>query len=290
MEKIDFFAGTHGHFLEIIINLFIHRIEYNNNEIFDKHGACHMPVFESTYIRPIKCAHYSYVNTPFNDDDLVIEIFCEPDDMLPAITNLLLRAGYIKDGHSPFDLDNLEISTIEKLSQIPKADYFLQTLIKEHGFREHYPRSLLRNYFYSKFASPEHGIDVFNQFNHKGLSLRFPMRSFYQLDTFYSELNRCAFFLNQNFYPTLRTANLWSEFMKKNQGYHSQQKCNFALECILSGKSANIESFNIVEEAWILYKISRMFRCYDHPLLSADEFITDTKEISRIIYEWKRGD
>lgn len=285
MEKIDFFGGTHGNFLELMINLFIYQVDYQETQLFNKNGACHVKNNSADYFPRIKSRHFSYYNIPFNTDDKVIEIRCSEKDMLIALTNSLLRAG-----DEVIDISNLENNTIEKLSELPKAKTLLEDLIKEHGKHTNYSRSIIRNYFYSKFETPEYGVGLFNKFHHQGERLVFPFESLFNLEDFFLNLNKCAFFLSMNFYPTDRTVKIWREFIQTNQGYHSQQRCNQAINCILVNESMDISDFNLVEEAWILYKLSQIFRCYDHPLLKVDHFITDTKEISRITYEWKKGD
>lgn len=285
MEKIDYFGGTHGNFLELIINLFIYQINYNEDQLFNKNGACHVKDSSLNYFTKIKCMHYSYYDIPFGADDRVIEITCKENNMLIALTNSLLRAG-----DEVIDISNLERETIKKLSVLPKARLLLNDLIKEHGEQLNYPRSVIRNYFYSKFDNPDFGINLFNNFQHQGPTLAFPFDAFFNLEDFFLNLNKCAFFLNMNFYPTDQTVKIWKKFIEVNQGYHSQQKCNQIMHYILTNQSMDISNINLVEEAWILYRLSQIFRCYDHPLLNVDQFVTDTKEISRITYEWKKGD
>lgn len=285
MEKIDFFGGTHGNFLELMINLFIYQIDYDDDQLFNQNGACHNKNTNSTYIPRIKCNHWSYNNIPFNNNDSVIEIRCAEKDMLVALSNSLLRAG-----NEVIDILDLENGTIEKLSSLPKANLLLNDLIKEYGRQSNYPRSVIRNYFYSKFDNPDFGINLFNNFHHQGSTLTFPFDAFFNLEDFFLNLNKCAFFLNMNFYPTDRTVKIWEKFIEVNQGYHSQQKCNQIIHYVLTNQSMDISDVNLVEEAWILYRLSQIFRCYDHPLLNADQFVTNTAEISRITYEWKKGD
>lgn len=285
MEKIDFFGGTHGNFLELIINLFIYQLEIPDHEFFNSNGACHLKQNISTYIPKIKCNHYSYNNIPFDINDSVIEIRCQEKDMLIALTNSLLRAG-----DQVIDITNLEKNTIEKLYNLPKASKLLNDLVIEHGKHTDYSRSTIRNYFYSKFDNPDFGLRQFDTFQHQGPTLTFPFDAFFNLEDFFLNLNKCAFFLNLNFYPNNQLVEIWKKFMKVNQGYQSHQRCNRAMQCILTGESMDISDFNLVEEAWILYRLSCMFRCYNHPLLNVDQFVPDTKEISYITYKWKKGD
>jgi hypothetical protein len=171
-----------------------------------------------------------------------------------------------------------------------KSNCSLEDLIQEHGMQQNYSRSVIRNYFYSKFDSPELGLNKFNNFKHTGKTLQFPFRAFFDLEQLYFHLNQCAFFLNMNFYPSDKTCQIWKEFIDRNQGFQSQKRCQIAMNHILNNTSMYIGDFNLAEEAWILYKLSTIFRCYNHSLLDVDHLPNDTKIISKIIYEWKYND
>lgn len=289
MEKIDFFGGTHGNFLELMINLFIHQIDFKSDSIFNDNGACHLKDSQEQYVPIIRCGHYSsysaHLKHRFNDDDSVIEIHCDPDSMLPALVNSLTRAN-----DEVIDLVDLEHSTIAKLSSLPKAKLFLDDLVKEFGIRTNYPRSIIRNYFYSKFDSPELGLNQFNEFIHTGRKMTFPFGAFFNLEQFYLEMNKCAFFLGMNFYPTTRTFALWEEFISRNQGYASMVKCNNIMSHILSNQSYPTTDLTLVEEAWILHRLSLIYRFYDPSLLAADTFPANATDIYRIVSKWKEGD
>lgn len=286
MDKIDFFGGCHGNFLEVILDMFVYQNQTMlGKPLFNDNGACHLKNKVPSYIPSIKNAHYSNWDIPFNSDDNVIEIHASEDTMLAALTNSLARAG-----DQVIDITHLHKDTIKKLITLPKAKIFLDTLIAEHGVCDNYPKQVIRNYFYSKFAVDEDGLKLFNAFKHVGNKCIFPLSAFYNLQDFYLNLNKCAYFLNLNFYPTDQCAAIWKEFIDRNQGYHSQQKCKIIIEDILKGCSSDITSLTIIEEAWILYSVSKIFRCYDHPLLIAEEFPTNTLDISIALYDWKSKD
>lgn len=287
MEKIDFFGGCHGNFLELMINLFIYNIKVDQNfQWFDEDiGSCHRKDENPQYIPKIKCNHWSYNNVPFGQEDLVIEIHSKESDMLCAITNSFLRAG-----DQMLDINHLHTDTIKKLLSIPKAKIFLDTLINEHGIKDSYPKKIIRNYFYSMFDAPEYGINKFNNFNHSGKKYIFPFDSFFDITKFYLELNQMAYFLEFNFYPTGLTSKIWNDFIKLNQGLHSHKKCDKILAAVLNGNYLEFGHLNLIEEAWIIYRISRIFRLYDHPLLSGEYFPIDTSEIAKITNDWKSKD
>jgi len=287
MDKIDFFGGLHGHYLELVVNVFIWQNGFDvNRPMFTDTGACHVKNSCSGYRSIVKAYHWSYYNVPFDHNDRVVRIVPSQKDMLIAVSNSFLRAG-----DQTVDLEEFEIDTINKLKQLPKAQPFLDMILKEFGERSVYPRSQMRNYFYSMFENTEYGYDMYSEFDPATPNdiHVFPFSAFFDWTQFYLELNKIANFQNLNFYPTVHLSKLHQEFLKVNQGYHSQIKCNQVLEDILAGKNTPIK-LNIIEEAWIAHQLVNIFRCYDLPILIQDQFPTNTKELADAVFEWKSKD
>ena len=279
VRKIDFFGGLHGNYLELVIN---HAIDQNPYDItrpqFNENGSCHRKNPDSDYSPITVARHYSFFNVPFNEHDLVIRIVPEPIDMLIAVTNSVLRAGDQK-----FDIDNLETNTIEKLSPIAKSTNFLNTLINDRGEMKNYPRAVLRNYFYSMFDEPANGIDMMTNWLPAKRYHDFAFKSFFDVNLFFESLQKVSEFANLQFLPSPELVNLHCEFLKLNQGYHSQLKCNKVIEAIITNQSMPLK-LNIIEEAWINYRISRTFNLYDVPELETDNYPDDAKIISSICF------
>jgi len=278
IRKIDFYGGLHGNYLELVIN---HAIDQNPYDItrpqFTEDGACHRKI-DSDY-QPVTVAmHYSFFNSTFKDTDLIIRIVPDPDDMLIAVTNSFLRAGDQK-----FNINDLETNTIEKLLPLAKATNFLNTLTRDHGEMKNYPRAILRNYFYSMFADPANGIEMMTKWLPAKHYHNFAFKSFFDITHFFQSLQKVAKFVNQEFLPSRNLVDLHVEFLKLNQGYQSQCTCNKVMEAIITNQSIPIE-LNIIEEAWINYKISRTFNLYAVPELETNNYPTDTKTVSVICF------
>jgi hypothetical protein len=279
VRKIDFFGGLHGNYLELVVN---HAIDQNHYDItrpqFNENGACHYKNLDSDY-SPITIArHYSFFNIPFNDSDLVIRISPEPNDMLIAVTNSFLRAGDQK-----YDIDSLETNTIEKLKKLPKGKSFLNTLLQDYGEMKNYPRRVLRNYFYSMFDDPDNGINMMTNWQPTLRSHNFAFGSFFNLDYFFENLQKISEFVNLEFCPTRELVNLHQDFLSMNQGYKSHQKCETVMQAIISNQPMPL-TLNIIEEAWINYRISRSFNLYDVAELTLDNYPTNVKRISEICF------
>lgn len=286
MQKIDFYGGSHGNFLGLVVNVAINQNGYDiSRPQFTPDGACHLKEKDSSYDKITVAQHYSYYNVPFGSADQVIRIVPNENDMLICITNSFLRAGDKK-----ITIDDLEKDTINKLSLFKKGENFLKTIVDDHGHRVDYPRSVIRNYFYSMLSEYSNGLGMFVNFTPSSAQIHnFPFRAFFDIGNFYQELNEIAKFLNQDFFPTIELGKLHSDFINRNQGYLSEVKCKQVWSAILHGKPMNIK-LNLVEEAWINVQIAKSFRCYDHPMMIQDEYPTNTLDISKAIFDWKSKD
>jgi hypothetical protein len=135
----------------------------------------------------------------------------------------------------------------------------------------------------------ENGLGMFTAFNAAPSVYQFPFRALFDIREFYQELNNIAKFLGLNFYPTPSLSKFHSDFLRFNQGYHSEIKCKEIWQAILQGQSMKIK-LNLLEEAWINHQVAICFRCYDLPLLTQDNYPTDTLDISQAVFEWKSQD
>lgn len=285
MEKIDFFGGLHGHFLELVLNVSVFQINFNiDRALFNSTGACHLKheKYGDEYKPVVTAFHYSYNNVPFSESDRVVRITCQPNDMLIAVINSFTRAG-----NEFIDLENFEINTLDKLNT-PKATEFRQNIIDNLGVSDLYSRAELRKYFQSMFDDPLNGLTYYNCFStHPGPQFEFAFRNFFSVDLFYTACNQVGQFFNLDFVPPENLYRLHQDFLINNQGWHSENKCKKIIECIISGESHKI-TCNIVEEAWINSQIARIFRCYDLPALMSDSYATDCKELHTQLFEWKK--
>lgn len=285
MQKIDFFGGFHGNFLELVVNVSINQNGYDiTKPQFTKDGACHLKNEDPTYSRSVVAGHYSFFKQPFRNDDRVIQIVPTADDLLIGLTNSFLTAG-----DQRMDINDLNKDTLNKLSKLSKGINLKNTIINDYGTRTDYPRAAIRNYFYSMLNDHDNGLKMVANFQPATYAHQFPFRAFFNIGYFYQELNTISKFLVLNFYPTVELGDLHRQFLERNAGYHSEIKCQQIWQDILLGRSREIK-LNLLEEAWINHQVANTFRCYDHPLLSTDRYPTDTLEISQAIFKWKSSD
>lgn len=284
IRKIDYFGGLHGQYFELVINVTIDQNYYDlSKPLFTETGACHLKNTDPDYCPITKARHWSYFNIKFDPSDVVVQIVPTQQDMLIAITNSFLRSG-----DQSVDLDNFEKDTIAKLSKLEKTQHNLNQIIADFGVRKDYPRSGMRNYFYSMFNDSENGLDIYKKFDTTSQHIyQFPFRSFFSFAEFYKELNNIAFFFELEFVPSPALAKVHTEFLRLNQGFASEQRCGQVMTAILHKESMPIK-LNIIEEAWINYLIAKIFRCEDLPVLVDDQYPTNTLEIAEHVFAWKQ--
>ena len=280
VRKIDFFGGLHGHYLELIVNIFVDQNKFDlNRPFFNTLGACHLKNHYDDYAAITKADHWSWYKIPFDENDRVIQIVPESADMLIAVTNSFLRSGDHR-----LDIKHLEKNTISKLSAHVKLNNNLNRLVADFGHQIDYNRSDLRNYFYSMFHDAENGIDQYRSFDQSVKhSHQFPFRAFFDWYFFLSELNNISKFVELEFVFGTKLVDLHTEFLNHNHGYHSELKCKKIIEAVLMNQSMDLD-LNLIEEAWINYQFATMFDIYDHSALVSNRYPTNTLELSRILY------
>lgn len=280
VRKIDFFGGLHGNYLELVVNYFIDQNRTHDITLpqFNSNGACHVKDHNKSYVPITKSLHYSQFGMAFDDDDFVIRIVPSEHDLLIGITNSFLRAG-----DQALDLQQLHRDTYKKMSALPKLKMFLMTLVTNHGQQQHYSRSILRKYLYSMFDDYEHGLGMFTNWLPANKVYNFEFRNFFSYSEFFGGLQKVSKFVSMEFTPTPYLATLHQQFLSVNQGLASEIKCKNLLESIVCQQSKDLD-LNIVEEAWLNYKISKIFNLYDVPELETDNYPNNTRIISDICY------
>lgn len=280
VRKIDFFGGLHGNYLELVVNYWIdqNRIYDITQPQFNGNGACHLKNKNTSYVPITKALHYSYLGIKFRDDDFVIRILPTEHDLLIGVTNSFCRGG-----DQNLDLQHLHCDTYKKMAALPKLQWFLQTLVANHGMQQSYNRSILRKYFYAMFDDYEHGLAMFTNWLPAKQVYNFEFRNFFSFAGFFDGLQKIAKFVGMEFLPTPELAILHQNFLTLNQGLASEIRCKNVLESIVRQQSEDL-NLNIIEEAWVNYKISRIFNLYEVPELETDNYPVNTKIVSNICY------
>lgn len=247
-KKIDFYAGAHGNFLELLINLCAYpKMIDTSQPLFDENGACHLkyyPDLHSQYRQTIGCGHYSVLGKKFSPSDRVVEIEISDPHKITVILNAHLRAG-----NQRLDIENLETDTLAKLEKVPKKRPWADFLIKEYGVRKDYPASAFRLLYFTEYSSN------LNQFSHVGSKLKFTHDNFFDLAQLQSGLQQICDFFDLPYTAHADIPEIWEKFVSINQGLFYKKRCDDILQSILAGQDVDLTNLIIPEQAWLLYRL-----------------------------------
>jgi len=91
-----------------------------------------------------------------------------------------------------------------------------------------------------------------------------------------------ANWLGQSFEASNILYTLWAEFIERNQGLQSYNKCSTIIENAFNNVDYEFES-TVLEQAWINYNMSKHCNVYDGPLYSNITYPTNSQQIYKII-------
>jgi hypothetical protein len=258
MMLLDFYAGSHGHFLEYLINVYIFRCP-RVDKIFTKLGTSHGIRKDACYqdSRIIVAGHYSEFNVPVADPISVVRIQIDTDYSKTIYQiNVDCRAG--------------DIPVEEKRKNIPN-DIRLTP-------------QLLQNDYFSKLKFPEYGYKTPNnwRWSDSARIYNFPMESLFDLTTLYSEMHKLSNFLDHSWNPDASLAKIWNEFIKTNHGVQAWKKCKNILEMSLSNTPMEFDC-TPWEQALLNLMLQQSVGCL---LAETDNFPQNTEKIHQTIQQY----
>ena len=272
---IDFYGGTHGNFLEYIINRYIFSIECCKDFTpFNNLGTAHAKNDNDAYIkdRKIVCRHFSAFGDKMSEDIPIIKIKVSKYYHPVAVYNAVLRAG-----DQFFDINELEKNTLAKLPI--KHEGLKAEIIRQLGNHINYNRKDIRNFFFSKLMHDEYSISLMNHDIHpENKSLEIDVAVLFEFQKFTMMLGDIANFLNCRFAFDKTLYPLWLEFMSKNHGYNSFTKCSKIIDNIIQCQDYEFK-VNVLEEAYINFFIVKSFGVYENLSCYENQYPTNTRHI-----------
>ena len=255
---IDFYPGSHGHFLEYVVNVWIFNGPRVSN-IFTDIGTCHGTYKDAAYVKSkrIVCNHFSEWNIAFPDG-------CEKIVRITA--------------DSFFESCCLQINVINRAGDIPKH-------IKEQALSESILQNVnkIRNDYFSKFVDNEYNSRSKMQWIPTSLpTFELSMKELYDLRTFFTALQRMAKFLERKFNPDIELVSLWEHFIKFNHGVKSWQNANTFVTCTLMNKEQEI-FLNVEEQALANALFSQTLNIHNGELFDTDNYPSNTLDAYRIL-------
>jgi hypothetical protein len=256
MIALDFYSGSHGHFLEYLINTYIFKGP-RVPEIFTELGTSHNIRKDPDYMqsRTIFAAHYTEfdINLPITPGQVVrISVETEIEKICYQL-NVFCRAG--------------DIPAENKLLCIPEE--------------ERLTIAQLRNNFYSKLKTEGHRQPDIWRWNESNIFV-FSMSALYDIYQLYQTLHELARFLGHSFNPDASLTDLWKQFMLKNHGWNYWINANKTLEKILNNSNDSFNS-DIWAQALLNYLISNAVGVFDGPLHENNQYPSNTADIYQLI-------
>lgn len=258
MILLDFFSGSHGHFLEYVINTWLFggpKVPNLLTELGTSHGIRSHQQYEQ---QKIVCGgHYSEYNLLTVAPQKVIRISIDSNwgNYIYQI-NVMSRAGDIP---------------IEKKIQTSQ-------LVRET------PR-LYRNEWFSKFNFKENGYTLPSNWRWPDLpAFEFRMESLFDNIEFYQELYRLSAYLQQSFRPDEDLSRTLQSFLNKNQGWQYWQKAKRIVDQTLLGNSMSFDGDEILQ-ALVNSILSQCVGVFDGVLFDADAYPTDTLQLQSALQQ-----
>lgn len=253
MIYLDFFSGSHGHFLEYVINTWLFKGPKVPN-IFTTLGASHNIRNHYAYMKErLACAaHYSEfsIKSPCPSKLVRISITNDWANWIYQI-NILSRAGDVP-------IEKKLLLTPSQVRNVPKD---------------------LRNEWYAKFNLANHGYPRPGNWQWQDLpSYNFPMESLFDHATFYSELYQLSKYLDTTFVPDQELGTLLTDFLSKNQGWQYYSKCQYLIHQVFAGTNVDFSSDQILQ-ALINSSLTKSVGMFDGMLFDQDDYPTNTRQL-----------
>ena len=285
-KKIDYSGGSHGNFLELVVNGWIEQVPFDRNREFfySSNGACHAKYEFDDYRPVVKALHWSGLRVPMKPNDKVIRIKIPNKYELVVALNTWVRSGEDAKINRLGELSTLDQDTTAKLSSAKKYQHILRYLQLKNGASDSYTRRELRDAFFTIFSNNDY-VNSLNVFDSTPTDVyEINMHNMYNVADFFVELNNIANFLGRQFLPDQDLARIYSQFLDNNIGLKSFHKCKKIIEAILINQSVEID-LNVMEEAWINHRLSSIFNMgsYVIPVLATDQFPADSQAIAQAL-------
>jgi hypothetical protein len=276
---LDFVAGSHGHFLENILNKYF-GITDTDQDAFTSLGTSHK--ISQSYIknRVFVAEHWSErYQDQLKNFPTIVSIRFDLDDLLLLSSVSLLRAG-----DQNIDNNTLEINTVEKLNNEFYQDT-LELIYQSYPFldrtQKNIPRYVLREFFKFGFRDPEQ--------NGYWLKLKeltylpqcrvfyFEFKDFYNVDLLVARIKDLELFLNRKF-------NFSSDFYQQHQKFLSfvpyiqhKNMCDSIVNSVQQRTTRVIPLLSLLQESYINAQLENIFN-KEMPF-HQDRYFTSTQDM-----------
>jgi hypothetical protein len=278
---IDFVAGTHGHFLEIVLNKFFNTALVNFDP-FDDLGASHKVTNEYLDSRVFVAQHWFERDVKkLSQFDRVISIQFDQDDLLLVSSISLLRAG-----NTGIKNNLLEIDTVSKLNNKFYLSLLTEIITAYPGTCDvngSIPRNVLREFFKFGFADP--CINGYwkkqQQMHYTTPVFVFKFKAFYSKDLFVKSLLELQQFLKMPLKLNNEFEKLHQKFLAQIPYIDNQVQCDDIVLAVQSNQDQAIPALTLLQESYINAKIENIYK-KEMPFHDLNYF-TSTKDMLQYI-------
>lgn len=256
---IDFWGGSHGHFLEYVTNCWIFN-SARTDCLFTHTGACHGAKNDQTYRQQslVVCGHFSQF-----------------DLEIPELTKKIIR----------ITIDDFmgaccyQINVICRAGDIPKKDKERENLTSD-VLKDPVK---LRNDYFAKLLDKQHAWNLPSQWKFQQVqNLEISMSSLYDFFTFLETMKKISAFLEHKFSPDQELFYLWQEFMARNQGWQAWTLCNEVLKDTMANRDRDI-ALEVEQQALLNLLLSKAVGLFDGDLFDKPYYPSRTDQIYRSV-------
>lgn len=291
MIGVLFQGGTHGNYLEFVLNRFLANVPVANKLPFNHKGAAHSKLYLGAQ------QFQAYESREKAQHQPVVIVQVKPDDLLQLICISLLRTGDFGTDPERLDIDTYNL--MDNLDYRPVRDFiqrvfFIEPLIEgynrvrqsnwpdisnfddydqlpadiRHSCEQTHrleltrfdaanpncPRYVLREFYKLSFQNPSPGQLTDQQLLDQVNSPKrhwFPYQAFYSLDQFQQAVRDVASWANMPFEPSNDFIDLHLEFLKRQPYKDSKRICDNIVDGIVRGDNFELPKLNVVQEGYV---------------------------------------
>lgn len=282
---IDFVAGAHGHFLEVLLNKFFHTTVVDFSP-FTTLGTSHVATKEYTDSKVFHAAHW----TERYPEELataskVISIQFSQDQLLFFSSLSLLRAKDKKIANN-----DLEYDTYNKLNNKFYRDTLDQILaaypfLTVNETNSNIPRHVLREFYKFGFKNPDQ-----NGYWLKQKQMSYPNTTevfYFNLDCFYNRsllverLKQLEQFVGKPFDFSDEFYQMHDQFINGVQYLDCQSTCDQIINAVINEIDIGIPNLTLFQESYINAKLENFYN-KEMPFYQP-EYFTNTKDVLNYI-------
>lgn len=269
---IDFVAGSHGHFLEIVLNKYFGIVDINDT--FTNIGTSHKKSWHYERTKLFAADHYyRWPRGELKKFNKIISIRFDQDDLLLLSSVSLLRSSDLN-----IDDRHLEIDTRNKLNH-PSYQHLLDKIDSAYVFLDReqssIPRNVLREFFKFGFANPDVNglwLEQKSMCYHPDTQVfDFQFKSFYDIDLLVAQIKNLQQFVNMQFDFSDDFYQHHQTFLKYIPYVNHKKICDHILACVQSNIDVEIPALSLFQESYINGNLERIYQ-KEMPFHSIDYF------------------